>query len=31
VRYDRHVAARQDRFDWIFYDHGADHLVNDAI
>jgi hypothetical protein len=31
VRYDRHVAARQDRFDWIFYDHGADHLVDDAI
>ena len=31
VRYDRHVAARQDRFDWIFYDHRADHLVDDAI
>jgi hypothetical protein len=31
VRYDRRVAARQDEFDWIFYDHRADHLVDDAI
>jgi hypothetical protein len=31
VRYGRHVAARQDKFDWIFHGHRADHLVDDAI
>jgi hypothetical protein len=25
------VAARQDQFDWIFHDHGAERLVDDAI
>jgi hypothetical protein len=31
VRYDRYVAAAQDRYDWILYDQRADHLVDDAI
>ena len=32
MRYDHNVAARQDKFDWIFfYDHRADHLVDEVI
>ena len=31
MRYSRYAAADQDKYDRIFHDHEADHLVDDAI